>query len=333
MGEVKARRFVPLAAALCLAAGQAFGQSITTEAAMTAGDSTDSVLAAATQLRAFGEGPFRVRYYVETAWARTGSESDAFGAAYPYGGRLQAIESYGEWFANPSRALLVVRAGRFRTPFGISTSSDHAYNGFLRAPLIRYDGYYALSNSFLEHGVDVLAGVPRLTVEASVGRPADVGEALRPGGLDRVVRVQSTLGQAIVGVSHIRTKPYQNPRWALGDAVFTGVDVRWMAGGVQLRGEWIGGRPFDGTTTTGWYADAIVHRRSMGPVTAVARIEKLDYDTTPNHALHSTRQTIGARIRVREGLAAQVNLLHHTGLLYQPRRTSLDVGVTYSIRH
>ena len=328
-----ARRFVPLAVALCLAAAQAAGQSLTTEAAMTAGASTDSVLAAATQLRAFGEGPLRIRYFVETAWARTGSNSDAFGAAYPYGGRLQAIESYGEWFANPAESLVVVRAGRYRTPFGISTGSDHAYNGFLRAPLIRYDGYYALSNSFLEHGVDVLAGVPKLTVEASFGRPADVGEAVRRGGLDRVVRVQSAFGQAIVGVSHIRTKPYQNPRWAHGDAEFTGVDVRWMAGGVQLRGEWIGGRPFDGTTTTGWYADAIVHRRGMGPVTAVARVEKLDYNTSPDRALHSQRQTVGARVRVIEGLAAQANLLHHTGLLYQPRRTSLDVGVTYSIRH
>jgi hypothetical protein len=330
---MKSSRLVPLAVAMCLAgAGMAAAQSITTEAAMTAGVSSDSVLAAATQLRAFGEAPFRIRYYVETAWARTGSESDAFGAAYPYGGRLQAIETYGEWFADTTRALVVVRAGRYRTPFGISTASDHAYNGFLRAPLIRYDGYYALSNSFLEHGVDILAGVPQLTVEASFGRPADVGEAVRRPGLDRVVRLQSAFGPAIIGVSHIRTKPYQSPRWAFGDTEFTGVDVRWMAGGVQLRGEWIGGRPFDGTTTTGWYADAIVHRRSMGPVTAVARIEKLDYDTTPDRALHSKRQTVGARIRIAEGLAAQMNLLHHTGLKYQPRRTTMDVGVTYSVR-
>jgi hypothetical protein len=322
-----------LAIALCLAAGQAAGQSITTEAAMTAGASSEGALAAATQLRAFGDAPLRIRYYVETAWARTGSESDAFGAAYPYEGPLKPIETYGEWYAGTPRAVAVVRAGRYRTPFGISSASDHAYNGFLRAPLIRYDGYYALSNNFLEHGVDVLAGVPQLTVEASFGRPADVGEAERRGGLDRVLRVQSALGQAIVGVSHIRTQPYQDPRWARGNAEFTGVDVRWMAGGVQLRGEWIGGRPFDGTTTTGWYADAIVHRRSMGPVTAVARVEKLDYDTTPEHALHCERQTLGARIRVWEGVSAQVNLLHHTGLLGQSGRTAVDVGVTYSVRH
>src|SRR5688572_9970314 len=127
---MKTSRIVLLAVALCLAGGQAAGQSITTEASGTVGASTDSVVAAATQLRAFGEGPFRIRYYVETAWARTGSESDAFGAAYPYSGRLQAIETYAEWFADTPRALAVVRVGRYRTPFGISTASDHAYNGF-----------------------------------------------------------------------------------------------------------------------------------------------------------------------------------------------------------
>jgi hypothetical protein len=246
---------------------------------------------------------------------------------------VQAIEAYAEWFADSTRAVAIVRAGRYRTPFGISAAGDHAYNGFLRAPLLRYDGYYALSNSFLEHGIDILAGIPRLTVEASFGRPADVGAAVRRPGLDRVIRVQGAIGSAIVGVSHIHTTPYQSPRWAFGDAVFTGVDVRWMAGGVQLRGEWIGGRPFDGTTTTGWYVDGIFHRRGMGPVTAVARVEALDYDTTPDHALHSKRQTAGARIRVADGLSAQVNLLHHTGLLYQPRRMSVDVGMTYSVRH
>ena len=306
-------------------------QSLTTEIAMTAGVSTDAVSAAATQLRAFGDADFGIRYFAEAAWAQTDGEADAFGAAYPYGGRLQVIETYAEWWAG-TRLLTGVRAGRYRTPFGISTASDHGYNGFLRAPLIRYDNYYALSNNFLEHGIDVVAGAPRLTVEASVGRPADVGTAVRRDGINRVVRVQSAIGPAIVGASHIRTQPYQSPRYAFGRTEFTGVDVRWMRGGVQLRGEWIAGRPFDGTTTTGWYADAIVHRRGMGPVTAVARVEQLDYDTTPEHALHAKRQTLGARVRVRNGLSAQVNLLHHAGLRQQRQRTSLDIGLTYSVR-
>ena len=317
---------------ICIAAvSTAAAQSLTAEAAMTGGISSDGVSAAAAQARAFGEAPFGIRYFTEAAWARTGNEGDAFGAAYPYGGRLQAIETYGEWYS-ATPFLAGVRVGRYRTPFGISTASDHAYNGFLRAPLIRYDNYYALSNNFLEHGIDMIAGVAGVTVEASFGRPADVGTAVRRDGTTRVLRVQGTIGSAVVGVSHIRTQPYQSPRFAFGRTEFAGIDVRWMRGGVQLRGEWIGGRPFDGTTTTGWYADAIVHRPSMGPVTAVARIEKLDYDTMPQHALHAARQTMGARIRLSGGFTGQVNLLHHTGLLHQRRRTSMDIGLTYSVR-
>ena len=312
--------------------GPAHGQTLIAEAVMSAGVSSDDVSAIGTQLRAFGEAPLRLRYYFETAWARgDAGRSDAFGSAYPYGNRVQVIEAYGEWLADTA-AVVGARAGRYRVPFGIYSASDHAYNGFVRAPLVRYDGYFALSNNFLEHGVNVIAGVPRLTVETSLGVPADVGDAVRRRGLDTVVRVQGVIRTAIIGASHIRTLPYQSPRFAHGRAEFTGVDARWMRCGVQLRGEWIGGQPFDGTTTTGWYADAIVHRPAMGRFTALARVERLDYDTVPQHTLHSRRQTLGLHVRLADGLGAQVNVLRHSGLLHQPRRTSLDAGVTYSIR-
>jgi hypothetical protein len=185
--------------------GPAHGQTLIAEAVMSAGLSSDDVSAVGTQLRAFGEAPLRLRYYFETAWAKgDAGKSDAFGSAYPYRNRVQVIEAYGEWLADTA-AIVGARAGRYRVPFGIYSASDHAYNGFVRAPLIRYDGYYALSNNFLEHGVNVIAGVPRLTVETSLGVPADVGDAVRRRGLDTVVRVQGVIGTAIIGASHIRT--------------------------------------------------------------------------------------------------------------------------------
>jgi hypothetical protein len=101
---------------------------------------------------------------------------------------------------------------------------------------------------------------------------------------------------------------------------------------VQVRGEWIKGQPFDRTTTSGWYADAIVHRVAMGPVTAVARIERLDYDTVSPFDLHRRRQTLGARIRIHEGLSAEVNLLHQTGQEDGYAPAAVDIGVTYSVR-
>jgi hypothetical protein len=310
--------------------------SLTTEAAMSTGMSTEEkISAAAVQLRAFGDIKGGVRFFTEGAWAkRSDNDSDAFGAAYPYTNRFQVIEAYGERLFRPRHALVGVRAGRYRTPFGISSGSEHGYTGFLRAPLIRYDGYFALSNNFLEHGGAVFAGVPRLTVEASVGRPADVGSAIRRPGFDTVIRIQSFVGPLIAGVSRIQTSPYLPASFATGKSAFTGIDLRWMHRGVELRGEWITGRPFDGTTTRGWYADAIVHRAVMGPVTAVARIERLDYNTDPAFALHASRQTMGARIRVFDALSVQLNVVHQTGELSKKYgAAALDVGITYALRH
>ena len=320
---------------LCLLTSvPARGQSITAEAAVTTGYSTDdSTAAAATQVRAFGDAVGGVRYFAEAAWAATTSDRvDAFAAAYPYGNRVQVIEAYAERMFAPAGGILGVKAGRYRTPFGISSGSDYGYTGFLRAPLMRYNGYFALSNDFLEHGVDVIAGVPRFTVEASAGVPADVGLARRRSGGDAVVRAQSYVGAFIIGASYIHTQPYQPAQFARGAADFEGVDARWMRGGVQLRGEWITGHPFDGTSTTGWYADLIVHRLGMGPVTAVARIEQLAYIAVAPFDLYARRQTIGARIRLMDSLALQVNVLHQTGAPALYRSVPIDLGITYTVR-
>jgi hypothetical protein len=317
-------------------AGIARAQSLTTEAAVTTGISTEEkISAAAVQIRAFGDVKGGIRFFTEAAWGRrTHEDSDVFGAAYPYGNRVQVIEAYGERVFLPGKAVAAVRAGRYRTPFGISSGSDHGYQGFLRAPLIRYDGYFALSNNFLEHGVDVVAGVPHLTAEVSMARPADVGTAIRRPAMSAVVRIQTAIGPFIGGVSHVRTSPYLPASFAKGRSAFTGVDLRWMGGGLQLRGEWITGRPFDGAGTTGWYADAMVHRLGMGPVTAVARLERLRYDpSNPAFSLHAGRQMVGARVRFFEALSAQLNVVHQTGELAEYGATALEVGVTYSRRH
>jgi hypothetical protein len=311
----------------------AHAQLITTEAAVTSGASSEDIAVIGTQVRAFGEVGPHIRYYAEAAWATSSDvDSGAFGAAYPYGNRVQIIESYAERMFQGSGKLVDVRAGRFRPPFGIYNASDQAYTGFLRAPLIRYDGNFAISNTFIEQGAAVVVGVPALTFETSVGTPGDVGDAVRQRGLDTVLRAQSSAGPFIVGVSHIRTQPDLAGSFVQGRMKFTGLDLRWMHDGVQLRGEWITGQPFDRTTTTGWYVDAIVHRVAMGPITAVARIEQVDYDTRPPFDLHKRRQTLGARIRIQDGLSAEVNLLHQTGQSPEYGPVAVDIGVTYSVR-
>ena len=324
---------VAMLASITLQATPAAAQTVSVEAAQTVGQTSDGVSAAATQLRLFGDAPFGTSFNLEVAWAaRFGAgDTDAFGGAYPYGNRVQVIEAYGERTFRPRAAILAVQAGRFRTPFGISAGSDHAYSGFLRAPLIRYDGYFALSNNFLETGVGVVVGVPSLYVETVLGTPDDVGTAERRPGLDRVVRVQGSYRSLIAGLSHISTNPYQPISFARGRAAFTGVHARWMRNGVEIRGEWIAGQPFDGTRTTGGYVDLLVHRPGLGPVTPVLRAERLGYVASPPRAIYATRYTAGARVRIVNTLAAQVNVIRQQGIP-RSRPTSLDAALTYVFR-
>ena len=311
----------------------ALAQHVSSEVSVTGGASTDEVTAGALQGRVFADTSW-VRVFAEASWATVaGPRTDAFGAAYPYERRIEIMEAYGERSFRRQRALGAVRAGRFRTPFGIHSGSDHGYGGFLRAPLIRYPGYWALANTFLEHGVNVMAGIPALQAEYTIGTPSDVGEdsEKRRPGADHVIRVQGYHRDLIVGASHIRTQPYHPARYAHGRAVFSGFDARWMRSGFQLRGEWLDGQPFDNVHTRGGYIDAFVHRREMGPVTAVARAEVMDYDARARSVL-ARRATLGARVLIADGLYAQLNATRQSRVISEDRRTFADVALTYTVR-
>jgi hypothetical protein len=241
------------------------------------------------------------------------------------------METFTERTFHLRRALVGIRAGRYRTPFGISGRSDHAYVGFLRAPLIRYGENFALSNTFMETGGDVLIGTSAMQLEVSVGAPLDEGEAHRRRGVDTVVRAQAYYHSFILGASYLRTRPSDPRPFAAGRMIFRGLDGRWMRGGVQLRGEWIDGRPFDYVATRGGYLDVLIHEERMGPVTAVGRIERLDYDAGP-FSDYLRRLTVGARVRVTRSVAAQVNVLQQLWRPAGARRPALDAGLTYSFR-
>lgn len=328
------KRAMAVAAAFVLGASTARGQSLTTEIDVSVGTSSQDTTGAATQVRVFGRAGYGVQFFVEGALAAdAGPHSDAFSAAYPYERGAYLIEAFGERLFRAGGLVAGVRAGRFRTPFGIYNRGDYAYAGFLRAPLIRYDGYYALSNNYLEHGAAAFIGTAHFVIESSVGAPADVGLVRRRPGVDGVVRLQAYAGPFIMGVSYIRTHPYQPLSFAPGEAAFTGIDGRWMARGVQLRGEWLFGYPFRGTSTDGGYFDVSVHRPEMGPVTVVFRTERISYDTVPQFAMHARRETAGARVRLGRGLTAQIDAVHQTSQVAYGHPLAIDVGLTYSIRH
>lgn len=316
-----------------LPAAPSAAQAVTAEVDVSGGASTENVRAGSAQARVFGASASDWRFFAEATWARVDNEgSDAFGAAYPYDGRIRPMEIYGEKMFRPRNYLLGVRGGRYRTPFGIFSRGDHGYTGFVRPPLIRYGERFALSNTWLEGGVDVIAGSPQLYVETSVGVPQDEGNLRRRSGMDASVRVQGYYKSLIVGASRLHSgRDRALASFAQGRSVFNGVDARWTTSGVQVRGEWIFGRPFDGVTTTGGYLDLLVHRRALGPVTPLARIERLDYEAGP-FSLFLHRFTTGARIRLPRCFTAQINVIHQpTGLLAN-RTNALDAGVTCSVR-
>jgi hypothetical protein len=218
-------------------------------------------------------------------------------------------------------------------PFGIYSRSDHGYSGFLRPPLIRYDGYFGISNNWLEDGAMVTAGVPQLFVEASVSRPHDVGFALRRGGLDSSIRAQGYRGQFVVGASYARSNPYLSPRFAVGRQAFSGADVRWAhPSGLQARGEFLKGRSYEGVSTMGWYIDGIVHRPGMGPFTAVVRGEQMDYTAPAPRDRTAKRLTLGTRVRLPGPVTLQLNYLRQRGDLPRIKSHSVDFSATYSFR-
>ena len=317
----------------------AMAQSVTGEVSVTGGVSTDRVAGGATQARVFGDAPW-FRYYVEGAWTKLaagagGEESEAFATAYPYEGPPRVMEAYLEKLVDRGRFVGGIRAGRFRTPFGIHDAGDHAYVGFLRAPLVRYEGYWALSNTFLEHGVNLVAGTSFLQAEVTAARPADVSDDVRRrAGTDTVVRVQGYRGPLVVGVSHVRSPTYGPVAYTTGQMVFTGVDARWMSAGVQLRGEWLVGRPWNGSSTEGGYLDALIHRPFMGPLSVVARVEALEYREPLNIYSSSVRgAAIGGRVKLMDGLHGQVNVTHRPSEPHGPSVTATDVALTYTVRY
>jgi hypothetical protein len=338
-----------LLAALTTVSARAQTKTTTAELDLTAGYSGEEIRAVASQLRLFGQTVAGIDFLVEAAWGDRWSGdapllgesvsgmdpmgTDVFGAAYPYKGRVQVMEAYAERYFRPRSALFGIRAGRFRSPFGIHTRSDYGYSGFVRPPLIRYDGYFGLSNNWLEEGAMLTAGVPHLVVEASVSRPHDVGFAIRRSGTNASVRVQGYRGQLIVGASYARSNPYLSPRFAVGRQAFAGVDARWShSSGVQARGEFLKGHSYEGVSTNGFYVDGTVHRPGMGPFSALVRGEWLDYIAPSPRAREARRLTLGTRISLPGPVVVQLNYLRQRGDLPHLKKHSIDVSATYSLR-
>lgn len=157
---------------------------------------------------------------------------------------------------------------------------------------------------------------------------------VRRSGLDTVVRAQGYSGPLIVGVSYMRSLPYMSPIVEQARLGFMGIDARWMLGGIQGAGRMDLRTPYRcGTSTRGWYADLIVHRPVMGPVTAVFRTEHLDWiGSIRSDDAQGRRHTVGARVRLTKAFTVHANVIRQSGYLAEEHRGSVDLAVTYAIR-
>jgi hypothetical protein len=76
----------------------------------------------------------------------------------------------------------------------------------------------------------------------------------------------------------------------------------------------------------------MVHRQFMGPVTAVLRAERLDYEAG-RFSSYPRRYTAGAKVRLSGLAVAHVNVLHEPPYDAASAETALDVALTLSFRH
>ena len=167
-----------------------------------------------------------------------------------------------------------MRAGRFRTPFGLHGRRTRLH-GFLRAPLIATRFHWALSNTFLEHGVNVMVAPTRCQFRIHGGASGRRWRTAAPRRLDQVCAqgyhgdsssATATSDAAYRTPAMPRARRLQRRRRPPGCAAACSCAVN---GSTDSRA----------TACT----RAALHRRLRqsqrdGPITALARMEVLDYD-------------------------------------------------------
>jgi len=274
------RRIMLSACAACLLArADTHAQSITAETALTGGYSTDDVTAAAVQLRAFGEVTGGVRFFGEVAWARSSdADNEQLCDGVPVQQPRRGDRSVRR--ADLPAARRASRRARRTLPHAVR-HLQRERSRVQRIPpaaarsLRRVSG---ISNHFLEHGARCDVRRAMAHARTAIGAPADVGTAVRRSGLDAVARLQAYYGPLIAGVSRIRTSPLHRSKRNTKVPPSSPASISGgPAIGVQLRGEWMP----DVLSTArreGLVCRRLVHLIGMGPVTAVARIEQLEYE-------------------------------------------------------
>jgi hypothetical protein len=194
-----------------------------------------------------------------------------------------------------------VRTGRIRSGFGFSDWSDYYYNAIIAMPLIRA----SRTNSYLgltrfDTGADVRFISGSFEYQLGLVDVANGTWALLPREPRfGVARVQTYFGPFIVGGS-VLAKVIGSP--SNSDARAYGMDMRWTADRIQLRGEWIRIQTDDGWSG-GYYVDAFYRPPKSYRTQIGVRLQ--GDDTT--EGVVSRQYTVGLRQVITPNFAASVN--------------------------
>lgn len=206
-----------------------------------------------------------------------------------------------ETFVKYTNGVTQVRGGRFRSGFGISDWSDFYYNAIISMPLVRFNRlqpYLGLTR--FDTGLDVrsIAG----PIEYQVGL-IDVGSTSWQWAPKNttygVARLQTHFGALIVGSSVLGRIAGSGSD---DDTEAYGLDFRWTADHLQLRGELVRLHSDDGWSG-GYYVDAFFRPPGLYRTQVGFRTQAVN---SLNGAV-SQEQTIGVRQIVTPNLSATLN--------------------------
>ena len=132
-------------------------------------------------------------------------------------------------------------------------------------------------------------------------------------------RIALLLSVAVAGTQHARNDPLAGHH----PNVHMPGGIRVASAGTKVPPDRYAGRDRVERSVGQWRTSPVAPRPAGGDQPA----------TTMSRPSDEPRIAGRAERVVADGLGAQVNLMHHTGLLHQPKRVSLDGGVTYSVRY
>lgn len=205
-----------------------------------------------------------------------------------------------------SSGLNVMRAGRFRSAFGFSNWSELYYTPIIGLPMIRAYGQNLTPGTplnRLDRGFDLQGGRPALQYQVALVDAKDNDWQITPSSPNTLVgRIQAAIGPVMIGLNGLAQISGSNAaQRSLG-----GMDFRWTAPRLQLRGEVV--RGIGTKHVGGYYVDLFYRPPKLARTQVGARIQGVQ-------ALATTSWTTG----------------YSNGAGWGPAPSTFDQGEVYTL--